>query len=212
MRRAVIDAERPDADVLAEAAAIIERGGIVAMPTDTLYALAVDPLSPATLSRLFAVKGRPPDRAVALVATDIAQVVEYLGVLPPAARRLALEYWPGPLTILLKRPASFPAELTAGGDRVGVRVPAHVVTQELCRASRRLLTATSANISGQPPSNDPDHIARVFAGTSVELLLDAGRTPGGPPSTVVAVVDDDVRLIRAGAITWGEVQACVRQE
>jgi len=210
MRRAAIDPEHPSANVVAEAAAIIENGGIVAMPTDTLYGLAVDPTSSAALSSLFTVKGRSAERAIALVAADIAQVVQHLGVLPASAQRLALAYWPGPLTMLLERPSSFPAELTGGSQNVGVRVPAHVVTQELCRASGRLLTATSANISGQPASNDPDHIARVFAGSAVDLLLDAGKTPGGPASTVVAIEDGGVRLIRAGAIPWDEVQACVR--
>jgi L-threonylcarbamoyladenylate synthase len=132
-------------------------------------------------------------------------------VLPPAALRLAVRYWPGPLTIVLRRPSTMPGELTGGTDRVGVRVPAHVVTRALCRASLRPLTATSANISGQPASDDPNHIARVFASSDVDMLLDAGKTPGGPPSTVVAVVDDDVRLIRSGSIAWDEVQACVRQ-
>src|SRR5256885_292306 len=114
--------------------------------------------------------------------------------------------------MLLRRPSSMPGELTAGTDRVGVRVPAHVVTRELCRASHRPLTATSANISGQPASDDPNHIARVFASGDVDMLLDAGKTPGGPPSTVIAVVDDDLRLIRSGSLAWDEVQACVRQQ
>jgi L-threonylcarbamoyladenylate synthase len=211
MRRAVIDPERPSTDVIAEAAAIIAGGGVVAVPTDTLYGLAVDPTSVAALARLFAVKGRSADRAIALVAADVAQVAEHFGVLPPAALRLAVRYWPGPLTIVLRRPSTMPGELTGGTDRVGVRVPAHVVTRALCRASLRPLTATSANISGQPASDDPNHIARVFASSDVDMLLDAGKTPGGPPSTVVAVVDDDVRLIRSGSIAWDEVQACVRQ-
>src|SRR4051794_23739563 len=132
MRRAAIDPERPSADVIAEAAAIIEDGGVIAMPTDTLYGLAVDPTNAAALSRLFDVKGRAAERAIALVASDIAQVVQYLGVLPEPAHRLALAYWPGPLTITLRRPSSIPAELTGGNDSVGVRVPAHAVTQALC--------------------------------------------------------------------------------
>ena len=95
---------------------------------------------------------------------------------------------------------------------MGVRVPAHVVTQELCRAAGHLLTATSANISGGQASDDPDVVARVFASSDVDLLLDAGHTPGGPPSTIVEIVHDHVRLVRPGAINWDEVQACARQE
>ena len=212
MRRVAIDALRPSADVLAEAAAIIAAGGIVAMPTDTLYGLAADPFSLAAVSRLFAVKGRAADRAVALVAADIAQVIAQLGGLPPVARKLAMAYWPGPLTLLVTRPPSLASELTGGSDQVGVRVPAHEVTRGLCRACRGLLTATSANISGEPASENPDDIARVLSASDVELLLDAGKTPGGPPSTIVSVRNDDIRLVRPGAIDWDEVQACARAE
>src|SRR5712671_496589 len=110
---------------LADAADVIRRGGIVAIPTDTLYGLAVDPFSSAAIARLFAVKGRSAERAVALIASDLEQVVAQVGVLPAQAQRLASAYWPGPLTLLLSRPASMPAELTGGSDRVGVRVPGH---------------------------------------------------------------------------------------
>ena len=210
MRRVAIDAERPSGESLAAAAAVIRAGGVVAMPTDTLYGLAADPFSPTAIDRVFAVKGRGAERAIALVAADAGQVVAQLGALPAVARRLASTYWPGPLTLLVPRPASIPAELTGGSDHVGVRVPAHAVTRELCRACGRLLTATSANISGEPASDNPDDIARVFASSGVGLLLDAGKTPGGPPSTVVSIVGDDVQLIRAGAIPWEDVQACAR--
>jgi L-threonylcarbamoyladenylate synthase len=197
---------------LADAVSVIHRGGIVAIPTDTLYGLAVDPFSSTAVSRLFAAKGRAGERAVALVAADVEQVVRQLGELPEAARRLASRYWPGPLTLLLDRPASLPGELTGNSHRVGVRVPNCDMTRELCRACGHLLTATSANISGEAASDDPDVVARVFAESDVELLLDAGRSPGGPPSTIVDVLDHGIRLIRPGAIAWDEVQACVPPE
>ncbi len=211
MRRVAIGGD-PSANLAAcvDAAAVISRGGVVSIPTDTLYGLAVDPFSSTAISRLFAVKGRTSERAVALIAADVEQVIAQLGALPPIARRLAAAYWPGPLTLLVARPDSIPAELTGGSDRVGVRVPADDVARELCRACGHLLTATSANRSGEPASDDPDHIADVFASSDVELLLDAGKTPGGPPSTIVSVVGDDVQLVRPGAISWEDVQACAR--
>jgi L-threonylcarbamoyladenylate synthase len=91
---------------------------------------------------------------------------------------------------------------------------AHTVTRELCRASGRLLTATSANLSGEPASNDPDDVARsldIAGPAGIDLLLDAGRTPGGAPSTIVDVTGRDVRLVRPGAIAWDEVQACIQR-
>jgi L-threonylcarbamoyladenylate synthase len=103
-----------------------------------------------------------------------------------------------------------PADVAGGRDAIGVRVPAHAVTRELCRACGRVLTATSANLSGEPPSSDPDEVERAL-GNGVDLLLDAGRTPGGAPSTIVDVTGHDVRLVRPGAIAWDDVQACMRR-
>jgi L-threonylcarbamoyladenylate synthase len=103
--------------------------------------------------------------------------------------------------------------VAGGRGEIGVRVPAHTVTRELCRASGRLLTATSANLSGEPASNDPDDVARsldIAGPAGIDLLLDAGRTPGGAPSTIVDVTGRDVRLVRPGAIAWDEVQACIQ--
>ena len=210
MRRVAIDARQPAAAALADAVAILLAGGVVAMPTDTLYGLAVDPFSSAAVARVFAVKGRSADRAMPLVAADVEQVVGQIGPLSALAWRLASRYWPGPLTLLVARPPSIPADVAGGRDEVGVRVPAHVVTRELCRASGRLLTATSANLSGEPPSNDPDVVERAL-GSGVDLLLDAGRTPGGAPSTIVDVTGRDPRLVRPGAIAWDDLQACIER-
>jgi L-threonylcarbamoyladenylate synthase len=214
MRRVTIDARQPAAAVLAEAVAILLAGGVVAMPTDTLYGLAADPFSTAAVARVFAAKGRSADRGMALVAANIEQVVRDIGPLSDPARRLATRYWPGPLTLLMARPASIPAEVTGGRGEIGVRVPAHAVPRELCRACGRLLTATSANPSGEPASNDPDDVERSLEAAGdvgVDLLLDAGRTPGGAPSTIVDVTGRDVRLVRPGAIAWDDVQACMQR-
>lgn len=208
MRRVALDARRPDAAVLENAAALILAGGIVAVPTDTLYGLAADPFSAEAVERVFAAKGRTADRALPLIAADIDQIEDQLGLLPPDGRRLAAAYWPGPLTLLMLRPATMPESVTGGLAHVGVRVPAHAVARGLCRACGRPLTATSANPSGAPASADPDDVVRAL-GESVDLLLDAGPTPGGMPSTIVNVCGPQVRLVRAGAIPWKEVQACL---
>jgi L-threonylcarbamoyladenylate synthase len=213
MRRVRLGADlRANFHALIDAVIVLARGGVVAIPTDTLYGLAVDPLAPAALARLMAVKGRPTERAVALIAADTAQVVADLGVLPPVAQKLASRYWPGPLTLLVPRPPAMPAELTGGSPLVGVRVPNDDRARELCRFWGHVLTATSANLSGEPASDDPDHVARVFEDRDVGLLLDGGKTPGGPPSTVVQAVDDDICLVRPGAIPWDEVQQCAQAQ
>jgi L-threonylcarbamoyladenylate synthase len=213
MRRVTLGTDsKANFRALIDAVVVLARGGLVAIPTDTLYGLAVDPFSPAAIARLMAVKERAAAQAIALIGADTAQVIADLGALPPVAQKLASRYWPGPLTLLVPRPLSIPAELTGGSPLVGVRVPNNDAARELCRFWGHVLTATSANLSGEPASDDPDHVARVFHDRDVGLLLDSGKTKGGPPSTVVQAVDDDIRLIRPGAIGWDEVLQCVRTE
>ena len=210
MRRVALDPHRPAAAVLEEAATVIRAGGVVAIPTDTLYGLAADPFCAAAVGRVFAIKGRSAERALPLVAASLRQIEDRLGPLSDAARRLASAYWPGPLTLLVARPSTLSASVTGGGEQVGVRVPAHAVARELCRVCGRPLTATSANASGAPASADPDQVERTMS--AVDLLLDAGPTPGGPPSTIVDVGGGgEIRLVRAGAIAWDDVRACVER-
>jgi L-threonylcarbamoyladenylate synthase len=206
--RVVIDASAPDPAALAPAVDAIRAGGIVALPTDTLYGLAADPCSAAAVGRVFAAKGRGAERALPLVAADRAQVEALLGPLPPPARLLADRFWPGPLTLLLPAPDRLAADVTAGTLRVGIRVPAHAVARALCRACRSVVTATSANVSGQPALADPDAVAAAL-GARIDVLLDAGPTAGGAPSTVVDVSETPPRLVREGAIAWEEVRRCL---
>ena len=193
---------------LQAAADVIAGGGVVAVPTDTLYALAADPFDADGVARVFAVKGRPTDRALPLMAADVAQIVSHLGVLPSTGRRLADRFWPGPLTLLVRAPSALLEQVTGGTGRVGVRVPADRVARDLCRACQRPLTATSANASGEPATPDPDQVERTI-GARIDLLLDGGRAPGGPPSTIVDDTGPAPRLVRAGAIAWDEVLACL---
>ncbi len=204
-----VDPVSPGLAAIEQAARVIRAGGVVAMPTDTLYALAADPFRADAVARVFAVKGRSAERALPLIAADAEQVASAIGALPAVARRLAAAYWPGPLTLLLEAPRSLPAAVTGGTGRVGVRVPAHRVARDLCRACASPLTATSANRSGEPPTGDPDEVDRAV-GARIDLLLDAGNTPGGPPSTIVDVTGPEPRLVRAGAVSWSEVLTCLR--
>jgi L-threonylcarbamoyladenylate synthase len=181
------------------------------MPTDTLYGLAANPFSADAVARIFAVKGRAGDQPIPLVAASLAQIAEQLGDLPPEGLRLARKFWPGPLTLLMRAPMSLAAAVSAGTWRVGVRVPAHAVTRALCEQAARVLTATSANKSGEPPTEDPAGV-EASIGSSIDLLLDAGLTAGGRPSTIVDVSDGRLRLVRVGAVSWDEVRACASSE
>ena len=209
MIRRSVDAVSPDPEAVSEAARVICSGGVVALPTDTLYGLAVDPFCEDAVARVFAAKGRSAERALPLIGADADQIEQALGALPPLARTLARRFWPGPLTLLLEAPAALSAQVTGGTGRIGVRVPAHQVARALCRACARLVTATSANISGEPSSDDPDEVERTMGGR-IDLLLDAGRTRGGLASTILDATGPVPRRVRAGAIGWVEVLACMR--
>ncbi len=208
MRRLFVDPMQPDPEVMAEAAEAIRRGDLVGMPTDTLYGIAVDPFSAEAVRRVFTLKGRMAGQPLPLVAADSAQVEAVIGQLSDTGRALAAEFWPGPLTLLLPAPVGLAADVTAGTGRVGVRVPAHPVPRALCARVASLLTATSANRSGDPPSPDPDDVAESI-GTGLDVLIDGGRTPGGLPSTIVDLLER--RLVRAGSVPWEKIDACLRR-
>jgi L-threonylcarbamoyladenylate synthase len=211
MRRVLVDPGAPQRDAIEEAAKWIRAGGVVAIPTDTLYGLAADPFSAAAVQRVFAVKGRSAERALPLVAADAAQVVARLGRLSADAARLASRFWPGPLTLLVPAPRALARDVTGGTGRVGVRVPAHPVTRAICEAVGRPVTATSANISGEPATPDPSTVENTV-GDRIDLLIDAGATPGGPPSTIVDATGSAPVLVREGAIGWADIEAWLRNE
>jgi L-threonylcarbamoyladenylate synthase len=203
MKRFVVDTTTPDPELIAEASEALERGGIVAYPTDTLYALAVDPRSDEAVGRLFALKGRDSTAAIALIAADTEQA-EQAGRMNEPERRLARDFWPGPLTIVL--PASGSMSRLLSGDRgtIGVRVPAQPVARALASAFGTCITATSANPSGHPAPTTADEVAAAFQ-DRIDVLLDDGPAPGVLASTIVELVDGRPVLHRLGAVAWDRV-------
>lgn len=198
----------------AEAIRALRDGGIVALPTDTVYGIAVALTVPDGIERLFAAKDRPPDRAVPLLLADADQAAE-IGRLGPAARLLAAALWPGGLTLVVPRREDrpLPVALTAGPEpepaTVGVRVPDHDAPRALARALGPLPT-TSANRSGEPEARDAEAIGATL-GSAVALILDGGPAHGGPPSTVVDVSGDVPRILRHGAIPAERIAGILRK-
>jgi L-threonylcarbamoyladenylate synthase len=190
-------------DALRRAADVVRRGGVVGIPTETVYGLAADPFNADAIRRVFAVKGRGAEKALPLIASDPEQVAQ-VAVLTPGARRLAERCWPGPLTLILERTPGLPDVLTGGAHGVGIRVPGHEVARALCAACGHPLTATSANRSGQPPSARADDVADAL-GEDLDALLDAGPTPGGAVSTIVDLTGEPA-LVRPGAIDWETIR------
>jgi tRNA threonylcarbamoyl adenosine modification protein (Sua5/YciO/YrdC/YwlC family) len=199
-----VDRDRPDPDAVARIVETIRSGGIVAIPTDTLYGLAVDPRDSCAVARLFELKGRGAAAAVPLVAADVIQVRDRAGRMTAAGERLAARFWPGPLALVVDAHRDLVAGVRAVDASVAVRVPAHAVPRAIARALGAPLTATSANRSGATPAADAAAVRQAF-GSDLDAIVDAGPAPGGAPSTIVDARRDEPRLVREGAIAWAAV-------
>ena len=191
------------AEAIERAVTLLRAGGLVAYPTDTLYGLAVDPRSAEAVHRLFEVKGRHAGHAVPLIAADIAQAAE-AARFDDRARRVAAAFWPGPLSIVLPAREAVRGELLGSDRTIAVRVADHPVARALAEGLGFCITATSANLTGQPATASPELVTRTL-GDRVDIVLDDWMSPGGPPSTVVDLRGPEPRLLREGAIAWDRV-------
>lgn len=199
-----IDPRHPDPAALAEAAGVLAAGGLVIYPTETLYGVAADHRNPAALARLSVLKGRQALKPFPLILADAAEADTLAQDIPPQARQLMARFWPGPLTLVLAARQGLSPRLLSEGGGVGLRVSPHPVAAGLARALGRAITATSANLAGQPPASRADELdPELLAG--VDLVLDAGPTPGGPASTILAAQAWPPKLLRAGAIGQEEM-------
>jgi L-threonylcarbamoyladenylate synthase len=188
-----------DAEGRRAAVEVLRAGGVVALPTDTVYGIAVALDTPGGIERLFAVKRRPPDKGIALLLDSAAQA-DAIGIMTPAATALAAACWPGGLTVVVaRRPdVTLPVALAGGSATVGLRVPDHATPRALAAAIGPLPT-TSANVSGKPEARDAAEILAQL-GDRIELILDGGPAHGGPASTVVDCTEGAPRVLRVGAI------------
>ncbi len=204
MRLVHVDPLAPNATAIADAVATLATGGVVVFPTETYYGLAADPRHDEAVERLYLVKGRAPDLVIPLIAADRAQVETQIGPLTSLAACLADRFWPGPLTLAIAPVRRFAAQVHGPGGSVAVRVPDHAVARALAAACGCPLTSTSANRSGRPPVRTAADAEREL-GSLIDLILDAGSTSGGAPSTIVDVTGASPVLVRAGAIAWARV-------
>jgi len=210
MPRRAVDPVACVVDDFSQAVAWLRRGGVVALPTDTLYGLAVDPTSSTAVERLFELKRRAAETALPLIAASMDQVQQCVGALGPMSLRLAATFWPGPLSLVLDAPADLAPEVHGGRGSIAIRVPANRVATMLCAAWGRPLTATSANRSGEPPAASVDGLGDL-ASDSRLYIVDAGHTAGGAPSTIVDARAHAPILVRAGAIAWDRVLESLKE-
>ncbi|NLZ44087.1 MAG: threonylcarbamoyl-AMP synthase [Clostridia bacterium] len=195
-----IDAVKPEEAYLREAAAILQQGGLVAFPTETVYGLGAAVTHPQAVQRVYSVKGRPADNPLIVHLDSYERLPLVAAAIPPAARRLAGKFWPGPLTMVLPKKATIPEEVSAGLPTVAVRVPAHPVALRLLALAGVPVAAPSANLSGRPSPTLGSHVAEDLDGL-VEMILDAGPTGVGLESTVLDLTGKTPRILRPGGVT-----------
>jgi L-threonylcarbamoyladenylate synthase len=193
---------------LTEAIAVLRGGGLIAYPSDTVYGLGAAASDERAVGRAFGVKGRLSGKALSLLLADIDDMPPLCAEVPPAAKLLAERFWPGPLTLVLRRSPAFHSAALGGGDNVALRVPDHLFLRELIRGLGEPITGTSANRSGRPSCRTAREVQRQL-GSAVDLIIDGGPSREGPESTVIDITHDHPRMLREGAISRSEVERVV---
>jgi L-threonylcarbamoyladenylate synthase len=200
MKTEILSADHPVA--LQHTIDILQHGGVIAFPTDTVYGLAALPFQPETVERLYIVKGRSTEKAIAILLGDLSQLNQVAGPISPQAMRLAEHFWPGPLTLIVPRLPALPTVLSPN-QNIGVRIPNHPIALSLMRMAGPL-AVSSANLSGQANTTTAQEVYAQLKGR-IHLILDGGQTPGGVPSTVLDCTTPEPTIIREGPITLQQV-------
>lgn len=187
------------------AVAVLRAGGLVAFPTETVYGLGADAANPEALKKVFAAKGRPHDHPLIVHIADAVQLANWARDIPPQAGKLAKKFWPGPLTIILRRSAQASDLVTGGQDTVALRVPSHPVAQALLRTFGGGIAAPSANRFGRVSATTAAHVRSEF-GDAVDCVLDGGAADVGIESTIVDLSGAKPTLLRPGWVTAAQLQ------
>jgi L-threonylcarbamoyladenylate synthase len=195
----------PEEECLAWAAGIVAGGGVVVYPTETFYGLGGHPRLPAAVERIYRIKGRAWDKPLPLIAANRAAVRLVAASWSAVAERLAGDFWPGPLTLVVAAAPWVPAALHAQTGKVAVRVSSHAAAQRLAALVGGLVIATSANRSGDPACRSPEDLPEALL-SRTDGVLHGGLTAGGQPSTVIDVTATPARLVRAGAIARQQLE------
>ena len=203
-----VDPQSPDPSAIERAANILRQGGLVAFPTETVYGLGANALDSAAVGRIYKAKGRPSYNPLIVHVADEASAHRLVEGWPERASRVARAFWPGPVTLVLRKRALVPDDVTAGLDAVALRVPAHPVALALLRAAAIPLAAPSANRSTQLSPTTAAHVARSL-GDSVDLILDGGPTEVGIESTVLDLRGPRAAILRPGLVGPPELEPLV---
>ena len=188
-----------------EAGAILKKGGLVGIPTETVYGLAANALDGKAVAKIFEAKGRPQDNPLIVHIAELSEIEDLVAYVPPMVYDLADAFWPGPLTIILDKSEIIPDEVSAGLDTVAIRMPSHPVAREIIKASGVPLAAPSANTSGKPSPTTAAHVMHDMDG-KIDAVVDGGPCSVGVESTVITLATRKPRLLRPGRVTPEEIE------
>ena len=192
-----------------QAASHVKAGSVIAFRTDTFYGLGADPFNHEALGKLLALKGRDDGKPILLVISDTSEVTRFNAHRGKLFDLLSARHWPGALTLIVTARPNLLRELTAGTGTIGLRLPGDEEVREFIRACGGALTATSANLAGEPPARTAGEVATSFP-SGLSLIVDGGAARTAEPSTVLDVSQDKARLIREGAVSWRALQETIR--
>lgn len=200
-----VDPKKSDVKRIKDAAEALKKGGIVAFPTDTFYGLGADAANDEAVKRIYAIKERDYDKPILILMDNKSKVSKYVKDIPQIAKKLIDKFWPGPLTIIFHASSAVSQYLLGRGNKVGIRIPGNSLTLLFLKAADRPVTATSANISGEPSPADPVEIKENLC-KKIDIILDAGKTTGIKESTVIDITENPPICIREGMITIKEIE------
>lgn len=193
------------ADKYQKAAELLKDGQVVGMPTETVYGLAGSAYSPSAVKKIFEAKGRPQDNPLIVHISEFSQIYDLVSEVPETALKLAKEFWPGPLTIILPKSDKVPLCVTGGLETVAVRCPSHPIARNLIKYCGLPLAAPSANLSGKPSPTKAEHVYKDLNGR-IPLIIDGGECEEGVESTVITLVPETPMLLRPGNVTLSELK------
>jgi L-threonylcarbamoyladenylate synthase len=195
-----INPAAPESDKIRLAADIIQNGGVIAYPTETVYGLGANIYNATAVNRIYTLKGREQQKALIVIVHSFDLLQELVTHVSDEASLLIQHFWPGPLTMIFSAKPSVPEFITGGGKTIAIRIPNHPICRELIKACHAPLASTSANLAGGQNPTTAREVAETF-GAQLDLIIDGGPSQSNIPSTVLDVTGKKVRLVRQGAIT-----------